>query len=140
MSTRLTGLDHCRWLDLPKIADVRGNLTVIESAQTIPFEIKRIYYLYDIPAGATRAGHAHKELSQIFVALSGSFNILLNDGNESKEFQLNRPYQGLYVCPMIWRELSNFSSGSVCLVLASEFYSEEDYYRDYDTFIKATHS
>jgi oxalate decarboxylase/phosphoglucose isomerase-like protein (cupin superfamily) len=131
------GIENCRLFALPKITDIRGNLTVIESQEHIPFSIERIYYLYDVPAGETRAGHAHKQLQQLFVAVSGSFDITLDDGKESKVVHLNRPFQGLYVCPMIWREINNFSSGSVCLVLASSHYDELDYYRDYDTFLSA---
>jgi oxalate decarboxylase/phosphoglucose isomerase-like protein (cupin superfamily) len=127
-------------MSLPKITDTRGNLSVIEAQDHVPFAIERIYYLYDVPAGASRAGHAHKQLQQLFIAVSGSFDIILDDGYETRSFQLNRPYQGLYVCPMIWRELNNFSSGSVCLVLASHRYDESDYYRNYDTFLSAARS
>lgn len=127
----------CKIIELPKISDPRGNLTFIEEGSHIPFDIKRVYYLYDVPGGAERGGHGHKALHQLIIAMSGSFDVLLDDGNEKKRFHLNRSYYGLYVCPMIWRELDNFSSGSVCMVLASNLYSEEDYYRDYDPFIKA---
>jgi dTDP-4-dehydrorhamnose 3,5-epimerase-like enzyme len=102
----------------------------------VPFDIKRVYYLYDVPGGAERGGHAHKNLHQLIVAMSGSFDIVLDDGREKKRFHLNRSYYGLYVCPMIWREMDNFSSGSVCLVLASQLYDPDDYYRDYAEFIK----
>jgi hypothetical protein len=101
----------------------------------IPFSMKRIYYLYDVPGGSERAAHAHKNLHQIMIAMSGSFDIHLDDGRDKKTFHLSLPYQGLYLCPMIWRTLDNFSSGSVCVVLASEFYDEEDYYRKYEDFI-----
>lgn len=127
----------CRVIDLPKISDPRGNLTFIEGGRQIPFDIQRVYYLYDVPGGAERGGHAHKGLTQLIVAMSGSFDVVLDDGNRRQRFHLNRSYQGLLVCPMIWRELDNFSSGSVCMVLASNLYDEEDYYRDYDNFMHA---
>ncbi|CAM8461891.1 WxcM-like, C-terminal [Candidatus Methylopumilus universalis] len=127
-------IDRCRIIKLPKITDPRGNLTFIESQNQIPFHIQRVYYLYDVPGGAERGGHAHKELHQLIVAISGSFDVILDDGCEKKKIHLNRPYEALYVCPMIWRELNNFSSGSVCLVLASNQYTEDDYYRDYNEF------
>jgi hypothetical protein len=133
----MTGLLHkCKIIELPKINDPRGNLTFIEAGIHIPFSIQRVYYLYDVPGGAERGGHAHRELHQLIIAMSGSFDVLLDDGNERKRFHLNRSYYGLYICPMIWRELDNFSSGSVCMVLASNYFDEADYYRDYDTFIK----
>lgn len=127
-------LDKCLIVNLPKIADPRGNLTFIEGSRHIPFSIQRVYYLYDVPGGAERGGHAHKGLHQLIIAMSGSFDVVLNDGFGEKRFHLNRSYYGLYVCPMIWRELDNFSSGSVCMVLASNLYDESDYYRDYDEF------
>ena len=127
-------LSKCKIIDLPKISDRRGNLTFIEENRHIPFKIKRVYYLYDVPGGESRGGHAHKYLQQFIIAASGSFDVILDDGFERKRFHLNRSYYGLYVAPMIWRELNNFSSGSVCLVLASELYDEEDYIRDYETF------
>lgn len=131
-------IEQCKIIDLPKISDPRGNLTFIEGGgRNVPFDIKRVYYLYDVPGGAERGGHGHKALNQLIVAMSGSFDVVLDDGYEKKRFHLNRSYYGLYVCPMIWRELDNFSSGSVCMVLASNLYDEEDYYREYDTFIKA---
>ncbi|ALC16460.1 WxcM domain-containing protein [Desulfuromonas soudanensis] len=130
-------ISDCEILELPKISDVRGNLTFIEGKNHIPFDIKRVYYLYDVPGGAERGGHAHKALHQLIVAMSGSFDVVLDDGHGKKRIHLNRSYQGLYVCPMIWRELDNFSSGSVCMVLASNFYDESDYYRDYDQFLEA---
>jgi dTDP-4-dehydrorhamnose 3,5-epimerase-like enzyme len=127
-------LQDCRIIDLPKITDVRGNLTFIEGMRHVPFSIERVYYLYDVPGGAERGGHAHKELHQLIVAMSGSFDVVLDDGREKKRYHLNRSYYGLYVCPMIWREIDNFSSGSVCMVLASNLYDEADYYRDYQDF------
>ena len=131
------GLDSCRLIDLPKVSDPRGNLTFVEGSKHVPFEIRRVYYLYDVPGGAERGGHAHKELSQLIIAMSGSFDIVLDDGRERKRFHLARSYYGLYVCPMIWREMDNFSSGAVCLVLASNLYDEADYYRDYEGFLEA---
>jgi uncharacterized RmlC-like cupin family protein len=131
-------LDLCRRIDLPKVADPRGNLTFIEGMVHVPFGIARVYYLYDVPGGAARGGHAHREMEQVIIAMSGSFDVVLDDGHEQKRFHLNRSYYGLYVCPMIWRELDNFSSGSVGLVLASTRYDERDYYRDYDEFVAAT--
>jgi hypothetical protein len=130
-------LNECRIIDLPKISDPRGNLTFVESQNHVPFNINRVYYTYDVPGGAERGGHAHKELKQLIIAMSGSFDITLDDGFEKKTFHLNRSYFGLYVNTMVWREIDNFSSGSVCMVLASELYSEADYYREYEDFLKA---
>ena len=127
-------LSDCRILDLPKITDKRGNLTFIEAHNHIPFDIRRVYYLYDVPGGSDRGGHAHRQLHQFMVSMSGSFDVLLDDGSEQKLFHLNRSYYGLYICPMTWRSLNNFSSGSVCMVLASDVYKEADYIRDYETF------
>jgi dTDP-4-dehydrorhamnose 3,5-epimerase-like enzyme len=131
------GLSKCRIIDLPKIADPRGNLTFVEPGRHVPFDIQRVYYLYDVPGGAERGGHAHKQLSQLIVAMSGSFDVLLDDGRQKQRFHLNRSWYGLYVVPMVWRELDNFSSGSVCMVLASNRYDEADYYRDYQQFLAA---
>lgn len=128
-------LADCKVIQLPKIADPRGNLTFIEGEAHIPFKIRRVYYLYDVPGGAERGGHAHKELSQLIVAMSGSFDVVLDDGRQKQRYHLNRSYYGLYVCPMIWRELDNFSSGSVCMVLASNLYEASDYFRDYSQFV-----
>ena len=130
-------LDLCRISDLPKIQDIRGNLTFVEGGRHVPFDIQRIYYLYDVPGGAERGSHAHKALHQFIISVSGSFDVVLDDGITRKTFHLNRPYQALYVCPMIWRDLENFSSGSVCLVLASNTYEEDDYFRDYDAYLAA---
>lgn len=129
------GIEQCRIIELPKISDPRGNLTFVEANRHIPFDIKRVYYLYDVPGGSERAGHGHKQLQQLFIAMSGSFDILLDDGHERKKYHMNRSYYGLYVCPMIWRDLDNFSSGAVCMVLASDYYDESDYYREYQDFI-----
>ena len=133
-------LQDCKIIDLPKIADARGNLTFIEGGRHVPFDIKRVYYLYDVPGGAERGGHAHKNLHQLIVAMSGSFDIVVDDGRQKKRIHLNRSYYGLYVCPMIWREMDNFSSGAVCLVLASNLYDAADYYRDYEKFLEALKS
>ena len=124
-------IKNCKIVQLPKTSDPRGNLTFIEGNNHIPFDIQRVYYLYDVPGGAERGGHAHKELQQLIIAMSGSFDVVLDDGKNKKRIHLNRSYEGLYVCPMIWRELDNFSSGSVCMALASNKYDESDYYRDY---------
>ncbi len=125
----------CRLIDLPKISDPRGNLTVIEGDQ--PFPIRRVFYLYDVPGGESRAGHANKRLEQLIIAVSGSFDVVVNDGHDIARFSLRRSYYGLYVPPMIWRDIDNFSSGSVCLVLCSDLYDPEDYHRDYDEWLAA---
>lgn len=130
-------IDLCKIIDLPKISDPRGNLTFIEANHHVPFGIERVYYLYDVPGGAERGGHAHKELNQLIIAMSGSFDVVLDDGKNKKRVHLNRSYYGLYICPMIWRELDNFSSGSVCMVLASNKYEESDYYREYAEYLSA---
>jgi dTDP-4-dehydrorhamnose 3,5-epimerase-like enzyme len=128
-------LDKCQLFDLPRINDPRGNLTFVEANRHIPFDIRRVYYLYDVPGGAERGGHAHKGLHQLIIAMSGSFDIHLDDGCAKKTIHMNRSYNGLYVCPMIWREIDNFSSGAVCMVLASDYYDEQDYYREFSSFI-----
>lgn len=128
-------LKNCKKLSFPKISDDRGNLTFIENQNHIPFDIKRVYYLYDVPGGEKRAGHAHKALHQIFISMSGSFDLNLDDGHERTTFHMNRSFWGVYVCPMIWRDIDNFSSGSTCMVLASEKYDESDYIRNYSDFI-----
>jgi hypothetical protein len=128
-------IENCKMIDLPKIYEPRGNLTFIEGNRHIPYDIKRVYYLYDVPGGSERGGHAHKDLHQLIIAMSGSFDIHIDDGYTKKTYHLNRSYNGLYICPMIWREIDNFSSGAVCMVLASNYYDEADYYRDYIDFI-----
>jgi hypothetical protein len=128
-------LADCRLIELPRIADPRGNLTFVEAERHVPFPLRRVFYLYDVPGGAQRAGHALKACHQFIIAMSGSFDVILDDGRERRRHHLNRSYYGLYVSPLTWREIDNFSSGSVCLVLASEPYREEDYYRDYDGFL-----
>jgi hypothetical protein len=127
-------LDKCEIIELPKVTDIRGNLTFIEGNEHVPFDIKRVYYLYDVPGGEKRGGHAHKSLQQFIIAASGSFDVILDDGNKRERFHLNRSYYGLYVPTMIWRELDNFSSGSVCVVLASKHFDEDDYIRDHKEF------
>jgi dTDP-4-dehydrorhamnose 3,5-epimerase-like enzyme len=132
-------LGDCRLIDLPRIQDPRGNLTFIEGSRHVPFDIRRVYYLYDVPGGAERGAHGHKELHQLVVAMSGAFDIHLDDGREKRLFHMNRSYFGLYISPMIWRDITNFSSGAVCMVLASDYYKESDYYRDYSEFMRDVH-
>jgi WxcM-like protein len=127
----------CRLVDLPKIVDPRGNLTFIEGGRQISFDIKRVFYLYDVPGGAMRAGHALKSCHQFLIAASGSFDVMIDDGFQKQRFYLNRSYYGLHIPPLIWREIDNFSSGSVCVVLASEIYDEAGYYREYGQFLDA---
>jgi dTDP-4-dehydrorhamnose 3,5-epimerase-like enzyme len=127
----------CKLIELPRVTDPRGNLTFIEARQHVPFDIARVYYLYDVPGGATRAGHGHRALKQLMIAMSGSFDVTLDDGRETRKYHLDRSYHGLYIAPMIWRELDNFSSGSVCVVLASTHYDESDYYYNYEDFLRA---
>ena len=127
---------NCNVFALPKVHNRAGNITALNNSVDIPFDVQRVYYLYDIPGGGLRGGHAHKELQQLIVAVSGSFDITLDDGRNKKIVSLNRPYYGLHVIPGIWRELSNFSSGAICLVLASKKYDEKDYIRDYSEFLK----
>jgi hypothetical protein len=133
----MNALSLCRRIDLPVISDPRGNLTYVEGSRQIPFDIRRVYYLYDVPGGAHRAGHAHKTLQQVIIAVSGSFDVTLDDGKAKARFHLNRSYQGLYIAPMVWRDIDNFSSGAVCMALASDWFDEADYYRDRDTFLNA---
>lgn len=125
----------CTIIELDKHHHEKGNITVVENGLTVPFDTKRVYYLYDVPGGESRGGHAHKNLYQLIVAASGSFSVTLDDGKVKRTFMLNRPYQGLFVVPGIWRTLDDFSSGSVCLVLDSECYTEEDYIRNYEEFL-----
>ncbi|SHG35851.1 WxcM-like, C-terminal [Flavobacterium fluvii] len=126
-------------IDIPKIENPEGNIAVIEN-DTISFDIKRVYYLFDVPSSAKRGGHAHKKLNQILIALSGSFDVVLKDGNSTEKITLNKPDKGLVITNNLWRELENFSSGAVCLVLASEVFNEEDYIRDYDDFVSYVNS
>ena len=129
------GLEQCRIIDLPKIVDPRGNLTFIEGDNHIPFDIKRVFYLYDVPGGEMRAGHSNMRSQQFIIAMSGSFNVVVDDGFNKETFHLNRAYYGLYLPTMVWREIDNFSSGAVCLVLTSTAYTPDDYIRDYDEFL-----
>lgn len=133
---KLHTVDDVKLVELPRITDPRGNLTVIEELCQVPFEIKRVFYLYDVPGGESRAGHANRRLQEFIIAASGSFDVTVHDGARSTRWFLNRSYFGLYVPGMLWRELDNFSSGSVSLVLASEHYDAEDYYRDYDEYVR----
>ena len=130
-------IKNCHIIELPRINDPRGNLTFVEAQRHIQFDIKRVYYLYDVPGGSERGGHAHRALHQLIVAMSGSFDLHLDDGISKKTIHLNRSYNGVYVCPMIWRDIDNFSSGAVCMVLASSYYDEADYYRNRDEFVSA---
>jgi len=129
-------ISDCKIITLPKICDRRGNLSFIEGSIHIPFNISRVYYLYDVPGGSERGGHAHKDLQQLIIAMSGSFDVVLDDGVNKIRYHLNRSYIGLYIPHMIWRELDNFSSGAVCMVLASNRYDESDYYRNYESYLK----
>lgn len=133
---KFTSVFDCSIINLPKNHSEKGNITAINSFKEIPFEVKRIYYLYDIPGGESRGGHAHLELNQIIIAASGSFDLTVDDGKTKRTFQLNRPYYGVLMPSGLWRDLSNFSSGSICLVLASEVFKESDYIRDYNKFLK----
>lgn len=127
----------CTIVELDKHhSDRKGNLTVVQNGETIPFDVRRVYYLYDVPGGESRGSHAHRELEQLIVAASGSFNVTLDDGKCKRTFFLNHPYQGLHVKPGIWRDLYDFSSGAVCMVLASDLYKKDDYIYDYDEFVK----
>lgn len=140
LEQKYSALSECKIINFPVVHDVRGNLSFIEENRQIPFNIKRVYYLYDVPSGATRGGHAHKALHQVVIALSGSFDIVLDDGYNKRSFFLNRPHYGIYIPPRIWRELENFSSNSVALSLVSERYDESDYIRDYETFKRYVHN
>ncbi len=130
-------IDDCKIINLPKISNRKGNITPVEGFHTVPFDIARVYYLYDVPGGSTRGGHAHKELKQLLISVMGAFDNILDDGHKRKTVRLDRAYYGLYVPRMIWRELENFSSGGICLVLASLPYDESDYHRDYDEFLES---
>ena len=130
----MSSIENVKILNFPIIKDHRGNLSFIEGCNHIPFEIKRVYYLFDVPGGAERGGHAHKNLEQVIIAMSGSFDVIIDDGRIKMRYHLNRSYYGLYFPSMLWRELDNFSSGSVCLVLASEVFEEDDYIREYKKF------
>lgn len=132
---KTTKVYDCTMIELDRHHVPQGNISVVENEKDVPFEIKRVYYLYDVPGGESRGAHAHKDLYQLIVAASGSFSVTLDDGDVRRTFMLNRPYQGLLVVPGIWRTLDDFSSGSVCMVLASEKYKEDDYIRDYDEFL-----
>jgi mannose-6-phosphate isomerase-like protein (cupin superfamily) len=134
MSSAKSGPGKVFTVQLPVVLDRRGNLTFIEEFRHVPFAIKRIYYLYDVPAGATRAGHSHKELEQVLIAISGSFTVVVDDGVEARSFYLNHPNEGLYIGPSLWRVIENFSSNAVCLALASMPFDEGDYYRSYEAF------
>lgn len=137
-SVQTAGLAGVHLVGFPRVEDPRGNLSFVEGMHHVPFDIARVYWLYDVPGGAERGGHAHRELEQIIIAMSGSFDVTLDDGAISQRFHLNRSYAGLYVPRMIWREIDNFSSGSVCMVLASAPYAESDYLRDHAEFRRAT--
>lgn len=136
MNSKLSKVTDTRLITLPKISNSKGSISIIENFKHVPFAVNRIYYLYDIPSGSERGGHAHRELRQLIVAATGSFEILLDDGNERNTIFLNRPNVGLLLPPGLWREISNFSSGSICLVLASHEYEESDYIRNFNDFIK----
>ena len=133
----MTSIDDCTIIELPKIHNRRGNISFVEGDNHIPFDIERVYYLYDVPGGTMRGGHAHKKLQQLILAVMGAFDIVVDDGRARKTVRLDRAYYGLYVPTMIWRELENFSSGGICLVMASHAYDEMDYYRKYETFLSS---
>ena len=135
---KTSSIDQCKLIELGKNHHANGNLAVVENGKLIPFDIKRVFYIYDVPGGEERGGHSHKRLQQVIVAISGAFDVLLDDGVNQRSVTLNRPYQGLLVAPGVWSKQHNFSSGSVCLVLASDHYCEEDYVRDYDQFLQLT--
>lgn len=130
-------IDDCREISFPRMIDPEGSLTFIEGERHIPFALKRLFYIYDVPTGESRGAHAHKELQQVIICVSGSFDVLIDDGARRREVRLHRPWKGLYIPCMIWTRIINFDPGSVCLVLASEYYSEEDYYRNYADYLKA---
>ncbi|MFN6465184.1 MAG: FdtA/QdtA family cupin domain-containing protein [Nostoc sp. DedVER02] len=128
-------IKNCKIIELPKIQDPRGNLTFVESDRHIPFKVRRVFYLYDVPGGSIRAGHSLKNCYQFLIAMSGSFDVIIDDGFTKERYHLNRSYYGLYIPPLTWREIDNFSSGAVCMALASEHYDESDYYRNYQDFL-----
>jgi dTDP-4-dehydrorhamnose 3,5-epimerase-like enzyme len=130
-------IEKCRLIDLPKVSDFRGNLSFIEGGRHVPFDIKRMFYIYDVPTGTERGAHAHRELQQFIICLGGSFDVQLDDGRGQKTVSLARPWQGLYIPPMVWAAELNFSTGAVYVVLASDFYDEADYFRDYASFLAA---
>ena len=131
---KTSSIDQCKIIELDKHHHINGNLSVVENGEQVPFDIKRVYYLYDVPSGEERGGHAHKQLRQFIVAVSGSFDVIIDDGVQQRSVTLNRPYKGLLIVPGIWRVINNFSSGAVCLVMASDHYDEDDYVRNYDEF------
>ena len=133
----MTTIDDCRLLDFPRITSRQGSITPLEAKKSVPFDIARMFYIYDVPGGANRGGHAHRESEQLIVSIMSSFDVVLDDGSNRRTVTLNRAYYGLYVPQLIWSELVNFSSGAVCLVLASDLYSEKDYFRRYEDFIRA---
>ena len=139
MNNILSDIHSCNVVELNKVQSPTGNITVVQNGEYLPFDINRVYYLYDVPGGSERGGHAHTKLYQLIVAASGSFDVILKDGKNKKIIQLNRPYFGLLVVPGIWREIINFSSGAICLVLASHKYDEADYIRDFDEYKKYIH-
>ena len=135
-----SSIDQCKIIDLPKINDPRGNLTFVESEKHIPFEIKRVFYIYDVPTGESRGAHSHHTLKQFVICLAGSFDVKVDDGRKKKVIHLNRPWQGVFIPPMIWDSEANFDPGSVCLVLSSDMYNEKDYIRNYDEFLEVVRS
>lgn len=135
MPNKIYSVEDCRLIELPKIINHSGNLTFVESGRHLPYEFRRVYYMYDIPGGAERGGHAHKECHEFLVAISGSFDVQVDDGRSKRKFHLNRSHHGLYICPAMWRTLDNFSSGAMCLVFSSDLYDEKDYWRNYADFI-----
>ena len=140
MNNLVSDIHNCNVVELTKIHNPAGNITIIQNGNYQPFDVKRVYYLYDVPGGSDRGGHAHKTLRQLVVAASGSFDVIIDDGKNKKIVQLNRPYYGLLIVPGIWREIVNFSSGAICLVLASEKYDVDDYVRQYNEFLKMKNS
>lgn len=135
-----SSVDQCKIIDLPKINDPRGNLTFVESEKHIPFEIKRVFYIYDVPTGESRGAHSHHTLKQFIICLAGSFDVKVDDGHKKKVIHLNRPWQGVFIPSMIWDSEANFDPGSVCLVLSSDMYNEKDYIRNYDEFLEVVRS